>query len=156
MASGAWETYDPQPYAVLDVESLMFGPGHILHGMAYDRQANIVYIAENYGDGLRQLDLAGAPEQSRVAINDWVSDKTEGKIQDLLPPGSISDWMRLVLTSAIYFDAAWDSPFRRSATHTDVFYPLGGGIVLSAERNLRPKDVQLPDNRNTSITHFRQ
>ena len=87
-------------------------------------------LAENYGDGLRQLDLAGAPEQSRVAINDWVSDKTEGKIQDLLPPGSISDWTRLVLTSAIYFDAAWDSPFRRSATHKDVFYPLGGGIVL--------------------------
>ena len=55
VASGAWETYDPQPYAVLDVESLMFGAGHALLGMAYDRQGHVVYIAEDYGDGSAPL-----------------------------------------------------------------------------------------------------
>lgn len=55
VASGAWETYDPQPYAVLDMESLMFGAGHALLGMAYDRQGNVVYIAEDYGDGSAPL-----------------------------------------------------------------------------------------------------
>lgn len=30
-------------------------------------------LAENYGAGLRPLDFAGAPEESRAKINDWVS-----------------------------------------------------------------------------------
>ena len=34
-------------------------------------------LAENYGAGLRLLDFATEPEESRVTINDWVSDETE-------------------------------------------------------------------------------
>ena len=46
-------------------------------------------LAENYGAGLRPLDFTGAPEESRVKINDWVSEETEGKVRDLLPPGTV-------------------------------------------------------------------
>ena len=42
-------------------------------------------LAENYGAGLRLLDFVNAPEESRVTINNWVSDKTEGRIEDLIP-----------------------------------------------------------------------
>ncbi|NIN66973.1 MAG: serpin family protein, partial [Anaerolineae bacterium] len=37
-------------------------------------------LAENYGAGLRVLDFENEPEDSRVTINDWVSDETEAKI----------------------------------------------------------------------------
>jgi len=41
-------------------------------------------LAANYGAGLRLLDYLQAPEESRVTINDWVSDHTEERIQDLI------------------------------------------------------------------------
>lgn len=86
-------------------------------------------LAENYGAGLRPLDFAGAPEESRITINDWVSDQTEGRIEDLIPQGLINALTRLVLTNAIYFNAAWQYPFEEDATGDGTFHVLGGGEV---------------------------
>jgi serpin B len=86
-------------------------------------------LAENYGAGLRTLDFAGAPEESRLIINDWVSDQTEGRIEDLIPQGLIDILTRLVLTNAIYFNAAWQYPFSEGATVDSQFYLLDGGEV---------------------------
>ena len=63
-------------------------------------------LAQNYGAGVNLLDFAKSPEESRVTINNWVSDQTNNRINDLLPQGSIDNLTRLVLTNAIYFDAA--------------------------------------------------
>ena len=68
-------------------------------------------LAENYGAGLRLVDFINETEKSRVTINDWVSDQTEGRIEDLIPQGIITILTRLVLTNAIYFNAAWEYPF---------------------------------------------
>jgi len=86
-------------------------------------------LAENYGAGLRILDFINETEPSRIAINDWVSDETEGRIEDLIPQGAISQITRLVLTNAIYFNAAWQYPFEESDTSPDVFYLLNGDEV---------------------------
>ncbi|MGA8848531.1 MAG: serpin family protein [Dehalococcoidia bacterium] len=87
-------------------------------------------LAENYGAGLRILDFITETEKSRVTINDWVSDQTEGRIKDLIPQGAISELTRLVLTNAIYFNAAWKYPFDDKATADGPFYLLDGGQVL--------------------------
>ena len=84
-------------------------------------------LAENYGAGLRLLDFAGAAEESRVTINDWVSEQTEGRIEDLIPQGVIDALTRLVLTNAIYFNAAWSEPFEPDLTGDGAFYLLDGG-----------------------------
>jgi serpin B len=86
-------------------------------------------LAQNYGAGLRLLDFVHAPEESRLAINDWVSDQTAGKIQDLIPQGIIDDLTRLVLTNAIYFNAGWLSPFEPQDTQEGSFHLLDGGEV---------------------------
>jgi serpin B len=86
-------------------------------------------LAENYGAGLRVLDFIGAPEESRVTINDWVSEQTEGRIEDLIPQGMINLLTRLVLTNAIYFNAAWASPFNENATSDGVFHLINGDQV---------------------------
>lgn len=86
-------------------------------------------LAENYGAGLRILDFKADPEAARVTINDWVSDQTEGRIKDLIPPGLINPLTRLVLTNAIYFNAAWSEPFEEGATQDDTFHLLDGGQV---------------------------
>jgi serine protease inhibitor len=86
-------------------------------------------LAENYGAGLRLLDFINETEQSRVAINKWVSDQTEGRIENLIQPGAINELTRLVLTNAIYFNAAWEYPFDKDMTADGPFYLLDGGQV---------------------------
>ena len=86
-------------------------------------------LAENYGAGLRLLDFINAPEASRITINDWVSDRTEGRIEDLIPQGAIDILTRLVLTNAIYFNAAWLNPFSEDMTGDGAFHLLDGSEV---------------------------
>jgi serpin B len=86
-------------------------------------------LAENYGAGLRLVDFVNAPEESRVIINEWVSEQTEERIEDLIPPGVIDPATVLVLTNAIYFNAAWAEPFDVALTDDSAFHLLDGGEV---------------------------
>lgn len=43
------------------------------------------------------------PEKARLAINNWISNKTESLIQDTLPPGVLDSNTVLVLVNTIYF-----------------------------------------------------
>jgi serpin B len=86
-------------------------------------------LAQNYGAGMNLLDFSNSPEPSRVTINDWVSQQTNNRINDLLPQGSIDSLTRFVLTNAIYFDAAWQDPFAKESTHNQTFNLLNGSTV---------------------------
>ena len=86
-------------------------------------------LAENYGAGLIILDFANETEKSRLAINDWVSDQTEERIKDLIPEGILSPATALVLTNAIYFNAAWKYPFNENMTADGPFYLIDGAQV---------------------------
>ncbi len=86
-------------------------------------------LAENYGAGLRILDFIEETEESRLAINQWVSDETGDRIEDLIPRDAIDEMTRLVLTNAIYFDAAWKHPFEKRNTSDGPFYLLDGDQV---------------------------
>jgi serpin B len=87
-------------------------------------------LALYYGAGVRVLDFARDPEAARKAINQWVEDRTNDRIRDLLPDGSIQPSTRLVLADAIYFSAAWSTPFEASATADRPFHPEGGSPVM--------------------------
>jgi len=86
-------------------------------------------LAQNYGAGLRTLDFRTAPESSRQIINKWVGDQTEQRIKDLIPVGAIEPFTRLVLTNAIYFNAAWANNFEKSMTQPAPFHLLEGQTV---------------------------
>jgi serpin B len=86
-------------------------------------------LAQYYGAGLRIVDFKQAAEAARQAINQWVAEQTADKIKDLLPQGSLDDMTRLVLTNAIYFNAAWQNPFNEQATQDGTFHLLDGGQV---------------------------
>ncbi|NUQ39212.1 MAG: DUF333 domain-containing protein [Caldilineales bacterium] len=87
-------------------------------------------LASNYGAGVQQVDFSADPEAARGEINDWVSDQTEQRIQDLLPAGSIDTLTRLVLANAIYFKAAWLFPFT-PADPAGLFTRLDGSSVAT-------------------------
>ena len=75
------------------------------------------------------LDFINKAEPSRVEINNWVSDKTEEKINDLLPEGSINPETKLVLVNAIYFKADWLDAFDANDTYDRDFKLLDGSTV---------------------------
>jgi serpin B len=89
-------------------------------------------LAKNYDAGIRLLDYINKTEQSRITINDWVSEQTKQRIKDLIPQGAISGMTRLVLTNAIYFKAAWLNQFEKNNTHDDSFYLLDGSEVTAS------------------------
>ena len=86
-------------------------------------------LSESYGAGVRPVDFRGSPEESRVTINDWVAESTEGRITDLLPPEIINEMTRMVLTNAIYFNARWQHVFEDRRTRPGAFHLLDGSSI---------------------------
>ena len=86
-------------------------------------------LARNYGAGIRLVDFVNDAEAARIAINDWVGEQTEGRIEDLIPQGALDALTRLVLTNAIYLNAAWAEPFIKEATRDGDFFLLDGATV---------------------------
>jgi serpin B len=77
---------------------------------------------QNYQANLNQADFATEAEAARSEINRWVAQKTEDKIRDILPPGSLEPLTRLVLANAIYFKGIWAKPYDKSETSTQPFH----------------------------------
>jgi serpin B len=78
--------------------------------------------SSDYGAGFNRVDFKGAPEAVRSTINQWVEQKTENKIKDLLPPGAVNSTTRLVLTNAIYFKGDWQTKFDKASTKDEDFH----------------------------------
>lgn len=76
---------------------------------------------DHYGAELAQIDFA-ASQDATETINAWVEEKTAGKIQNLIPPGVLNEYTRLVLTNAIYFKGLWLSQFDEEKTRDSDFH----------------------------------
>uniref|UniRef100_A0A672STX4 Leukocyte elastase inhibitor n=1 Tax=Sinocyclocheilus grahami TaxID=75366 RepID=A0A672STX4_SINGR len=74
-----------------------------------------------YEAKLEEVDFKKKSEAARVDINKWVEKKTQGKIKDLLPQGSVDTMTRLVLVNAIYFKGNWEKKFPKEATSDGQF-----------------------------------
>jgi serine protease inhibitor len=88
-------------------------------------------LKTNYGAGLNQVSFKGATEAARLTINQWVEQKTQDKIKDLLQPGALRPDTRLVLTNAIYFKGDWETQFDKAQTRNEDFH-LSPGQTTTA------------------------
>jgi serpin B len=86
-------------------------------------------LARNYNAGINLVDFIDATEAARQRINTWVAEQTEDKIKDIIPEGALTASTRLVLTNAIYFNAAWASPFQEEATQPEPFTTVDGSQI---------------------------
>ena len=93
------------------------------------REVFLDVLAQSYGAGVRSADFTATPEESRIAINDWVAESTEDRIKNLIPPDIITPLTRMVLTNAIYFNASWSAPFSEANTRERPFHLLDGSGV---------------------------
>lgn len=85
--------------------------------------------ATDYGTPLEAWDFQADAEGGRERVNAWVAEQTQDRIQDLLPPGSVTSDSRLVLANAIYFLADWAVAFDPDNTESAPFQTLDGGSV---------------------------
>jgi serpin B len=83
----------------------------------------------DYHAGLEEVDFVTNAEGARQTINAWVEKQTQQKIKDLMPPGTVLNTTRLVLTNAIYFKAAWMNPFNEKSTAPGEFTLADGKKV---------------------------
>ena len=74
-----------------------------------------------YGARLETVDFADATEASRQTINTWVAQKTQDKIQDIIPKDVLLPTAKLVLTNAIYFKGNWSNSFDPTLTKEEPF-----------------------------------
>ncbi|MET0524905.1 MAG: serpin family protein [Nocardioides sp.] len=86
-------------------------------------------LAREYGAGLQAVDFKGDFDAARVAINDWTAERTEGRIEDLVPEGVLNELTRLVLVNALYLKAPWEQTFEKELTEDRDFHLLDGSTV---------------------------
>ncbi|KAM9435862.1 leukocyte elastase inhibitor-like [Clarias gariepinus] len=65
-----------------------------------------------YQADMQAVDFIGSSEESRKLINQWVEEKTEGRIKDIMQPGMVTPMTRLALVNAIYFMGKWKHVFK--------------------------------------------
>ena len=73
---------------------------------------------------VRQLDFAGA--EAVNTINQWVSSKTHGKIDEIID--SIDPAVMMILINAIYFNCVWETEFDPDDTRQANFYNGDGSL----------------------------
>ena len=97
------------------------------------RLANALWLAEEFKPLDEYVDVARDYYDSEVTtvdfnsdgidlINDWVNDKTEGKIKNIFAPDPANAAIKLAITNAIYFKGTWTEQFDPEKTVTDDFY----------------------------------
>jgi serine protease inhibitor len=77
-------------------------------------------------------------------INDWVSDQTHGKIDEIVKAPLEGD-LRLIVLNAIYFKGDWAVPFDAKLTHDQPF-TLGNGQTISHPRMSRSGEFEYYEN----------
>ena len=86
-------------------------------------------LAIYYGAGVHLVDFTTDPEGARAAINDWVAERTEQHLKELIPQGYVDALTRFVLANAVYLRAAWKRPFETFNTADGPFFRRDGTQV---------------------------
>jgi serpin B len=73
-------------------------------------------LTRNYGAGAQTVDFRRQPEAARRAINQWIEQRTAGRIPELFPEDSVDAATQLVLANAVYFKASWLQPWPEEQT----------------------------------------
>jgi len=103
------------------------------------------YIAlarESYDATITPVDYVGGSESARKQINDWVEARTSGKITNLIQPGALDEWSRLVVVNAIYFKGAWANEFNPQFTQPMPFHVSSEKTVTTAMMQLLQSSVK--------------
>nr|CAD7569482.1 unnamed protein product [Timema californicum] len=106
------------------------------------RSPSRIYLSNNlrlrecmeqlFHDEVVQINFLGDPENSRLAINEWVEQQTKRLIKNLISEGKVTPSTSLILVNAAYFKGLWQSQFLAQHTRNEVFF------ISASEKTLVP------------------
>lgn len=76
----------------------------------YHETAQQLYESETY-----HVDFQERSVEAQKQINDWISKRTNGKIQNILADTPTSE-TKVIIATAMYFKALWEYPFFEGIT----------------------------------------
>lgn len=127
------------------------------------QMANALWIAQEFQPSSSYVDVAKTYYESEVnnvdfvsdegvhAINEWVKEKTENKIQKLLDLGSTNENTRLVVTNAIYFNGTWLNQFPKESTSDADFKISSEEVVKTKMMYLPPTILNYTENEHLEV-----
>ncbi|XP_027841673.1 leukocyte elastase inhibitor-like isoform X3 [Aphis gossypii] len=143
----------------------------------YNITKNFIKAADEYlNSKLITVNFKSDGEHTKHIINQWVSNETRGKINDIMPDIPPSD-TKTIIASALYFTGEWENPFfinytrikpfcygpntgdkKSSRQNKDcVFVPMMVGsseVLFHKNEELEFKAIGLPYKGNQFITYF--
>ncbi len=155
----------------LSIANSLWMHERLLFRQDFSQRSQNFYSAEVFN-------LNFADSNAPLSINDWVKNKTNGKINEIIKPGDIDANTILILLNAIYFKGVWKWQFSKANTKEAPFILLDGksklhplmtqsgvyeyfqskdfqAIALPYEDSNISMIVFLPDEQN-SLSNFQQ
>ena len=106
--------------------SLLANALWLRQGLHYERPA-LEALAEHHHASSFQAVMGS--EQTDKALRQWLNDQTHGLLKEQTASVQLDAATVLALTSAVYYRAAWASPFEREDTSEGVFHSANGDVT---------------------------
>ncbi|XP_064468874.1 ovalbumin-like [Ornithodoros turicata] len=147
----------PNPYVSMSLVQRMF-----VDKAAHLNESWTKLVESKYRCGVEQVSFRADPEAVAALANSWVLKATQGRVDCVIPPGTIDSSAKIVMVSAFYFKGYFDHPFKAIGKKTflakisapsEVDMIGATGEFLYAELNApaAAKVIELP-YRNKDIT----
>lgn len=107
-----------------------------------------------YKSPISMVDFISKYEQSRLQINDYILKQTHEKIKDILPPNSVDNQTRLIITNAIYFKGQWEMQFDKKRTRENEFYTSPDTKVRCQMMGIKDKFNYYEDQKIKAVELF--
>ncbi|XP_020596943.1 serpin-Z1C-like [Phalaenopsis equestris] len=120
------------------IEAVRGGDNELLlsfvNGVWVDRSLTVnpsfMRIADSiYNAAADSVDFIHQAPREQKKINNWIEEKTNGIIKNLIPDGAVQNTTRLILANALYFKGKWQNKFDSSITGNNHFYLLDGSTI---------------------------
>lgn len=108
----------------LDISNASFAQRDLAFEAAY-----LDALAARFDAGQYLVDFMADTEAARRQINAWASDRTRGRIPEVLGPEDLSPDTRLALVNAIYLKASWAQAFQEDQTNQAPFTRPDGSTL---------------------------
>lgn len=127
--------------------------------------ANSIWVRNDFRDSIQpdfldrntqwlksELFTADFDAQTVEDINQWVSDRTNGKIPHILD--EIDSRETLILANALHFAADWERPFLHEATYDEEFTLADGSKQTVPMMHSQNSEVYLQDEHSVGVMRY--
>jgi serpin B len=114
------------------------------------RRDYLTLVERYYHGGLYEVEFIKGDLSVPQEINAWAEKQTRGRIRNLLEPGVVNSYTRLVLTNAIYFKGRWSKRFEARDTRPDIFH-LGASRTAQAPLMHQTSEFGYGENERVQV-----